>query len=704
MAETGTPEEWGAVPVAPPAPAVDGPEAWGAIPATPYPPQAPAPGPGYKPGVPSRPGKDAGLYAAFLSGFTSNDQEAVRMLADRLFPNEPLEKSLPRFSMDNGRVVYKGDDGELYDALPQSGLRNAGAKILHALPKSLPAVGGFGAGAVTAPLVLTGPGAAGTVAASVGGAAAGEVARQKLGDLLLGRASTGDIEWPEVAKQGIESGIGQAVGVGVNQLVTRHNVRDIAKFDPAKTAQAYDRAERVGVPITPAEATGLPSLAAQQKRLANIPATSDEMKQFIDARNQKVFDVWNGFLDNVSKAADAEEVGKLARGTAQNVIKGMRDNLQKEATPYYQAAFEKGDIPIWSPTLERLTGSPTVKSAMQGAVKVWQDNAIADGFGAMNPGAVVERGGILKFMNGELPAFPNLQFWDYTKRIIDNQIEAAINAGERSKARTLTRLVGQLRSELDVIGPSEYKTARGIWSTGSEEVTNALQSAMNIIAETKDTSILQAARHAFDPASRSPQMVAKLRNAIDGENPDAWQALKRLYLQDVTTDALRITEIGEVANPAGKIFKAFSNPRVAANMRVAMTPDEQDRFRELMAVFRRAASVPPTRSDTAWNQLINEAAESDARPIVAKVVRNINPATALNSLADWLTEKNLDKQASNVVQLVISGDKDAIAKMRELRQVSPGSKRGLLLLGHLISRGGGAAVENAVAEPNAAQE
>src|SRR6185503_6007060 len=118
------------------------------------------------------------------------------------------------------------------------------------------------------------------------------------------------------------------------------------------------------------------------------------------------------------------------------------------ANPLYTAAYEAGDNVVWTQGLERLSASPTVQNAMRGAVRVWQDNAIADGFGAMNPGALVE-GGNLKFLSGKVPAFPNLQFWDYTKRIIDDQIGEAVRAGKDQKARTLTRLVQVMRNEID---------------------------------------------------------------------------------------------------------------------------------------------------------------------------------------------------------------------------------------------------------------
>src|SRR6185369_10707327 len=106
---------------------------------------------------------------------------------------------------------------------------------------------------------------------------------------------------------------GQSIGVGLGGLATRGATSDIRKFDPGTTQQAYADANKVGIPITPAEATGLPSLAAQQKRLTNLTATSDKMREFTATRDRTIMDRWNGFLDIISRKGDAEDVGKMAR-------------------------------------------------------------------------------------------------------------------------------------------------------------------------------------------------------------------------------------------------------------------------------------------------------------------------------------------------------------------------------------------------------
>ena len=168
-------------------------------------------------------------------------------------------------------------------------------------------------------------------------------------------------------------------------------------------------------------------------------------------------------------------------GTKRTALQAISETMEQRknaAQPLYQQAYEDGEREIWSPTLERLSSSPSVRSAMQGAVRIWQDNAVADGFGAMNP-SMVDRGGLVRF-GGSVPVFPNLQFWDYTKRILDDKISAAKRAGQNQKVRTLTQLTSQIRQELDTQVPS-YHYARQAWA-GPSTYLDAIETGRNILA------------------------------------------------------------------------------------------------------------------------------------------------------------------------------------------------------------------------------
>lgn len=130
--------------------------------------------------------------------------------------------------------------------------------------------------------------------------------------------------------------------------------------------------------------------------------------------------------------------------------------------PAYHAAYRAGDKPIWSATLEQLSGSPMVLNAMKNAAVRGKDRAIADGYGAFKPGVTVTESGIVNFAKGPqgVPTYPNLQYWDYVKRELDDAARSLLEKGERDAGGVATRLARSLRDELDAIVPA-YSSARG---------------------------------------------------------------------------------------------------------------------------------------------------------------------------------------------------------------------------------------------------
>lgn len=162
-----------------------------------------------------------------------------------------------------------------------------------------------------------------------------------------------------------------------------------------------------------------------------------------------------------------------------------RDQLERTAKaangPAYRAAYAAGDREIWSPTLERIAGSPAVVDAMSGAVTSGKNRAIAEGHGAFNPGVIVENG-MIQFKKGKtgVPAYPNLQFWDYTKRELDGMAGKAARAGDKEAAGVYQTLSRQLREELDTIVP-EFGKARG-QAKQFFQADSALEAGENFVA------------------------------------------------------------------------------------------------------------------------------------------------------------------------------------------------------------------------------
>src|ERR1700692_2882609 len=126
----------------------------------------------------------------------------------------------------------------------------------------------------------------------------------------------------------------------------------------------------------------------------------------------------------------------------------------------YTKAYRDGDKGLWSPELKRLTSSPDVVAAMREASTKGKSRAVTEG-GGFNPGVTVDQSGNVTFARGQngVPTYPNLQFWDYAKRALDDAANSAKRGGRNEEASTLGALARQLRGELDRMVPS-YSSAR----------------------------------------------------------------------------------------------------------------------------------------------------------------------------------------------------------------------------------------------------
>jgi hypothetical protein len=127
----------------------------------------------------------------------------------------------------------------------------------------------------------------------------------------------------------------------------------------------------------------------------------------------------------------------------------------------YRRAYEAGSGSIGSPELERLASSNTVASAMKTAVAKAEDEAVIGGYGAMNPRVTFTPDGRVQFQRSPsgMPVFPDLQFWDLTRREIGDAAKEAARAGRDSEARRLGNFARGINKELDKLVP-EYAQAR----------------------------------------------------------------------------------------------------------------------------------------------------------------------------------------------------------------------------------------------------
>jgi hypothetical protein len=357
--------------------------------------------------------------------------------------------------------------------------------------------------------------------AGVGSAATGAMGRIGLGALgggigggLYGAGEAiGQGEgWPEIGTEGAKGaavgtvfgGAGAAGGNLAEKAYDTwsrlyHGVRDVDTEAGRQVVNALAKDyEKKGAPnLTPeekavgneagAERAVLDAGGENTRELARTAAnTSPTARAALEETVQPRFEQQSERISNYIR-----DKGAGGAHAADDVV-ALEQAARKANRPAYQRAYAAGNRDLWSDEIERLTSAPAVKQAMQDAANKWKDWQVVDGFGAMRPGATHGPGGMVNFTPGRsgVPAFPNIQLFDYTARNLADKAKAAGRAGETHLAAQYGSLERQLKAELDRQVP-EYKQARA-GAHAFFRADNALDSGRNFVMQ--NSNMRDAAR------------------------------------------------------------------------------------------------------------------------------------------------------------------------------------------------------------------
>lgn len=313
----------------------------------------------------------------------------------------------------------------------------------------------------------------------------------KIGELVARGGKTGVNTALEAWKK-LQKGAGNE-GVITEELLSHYTPKEMSR---ALSNQA--KGQNVGVPVTPAEASGNLIGSKHEGRLGTSPQGERNYYEFKlgqkDQEKEAISDVLNTITPSTENAS--EEVRKVA----QSIITGKEKALQRRARPFYEQA-EKQVIP--ANKLNQLTKDGNIESA-------WKD--------VLND----------KRFQSEIEGFdPNsIKVLDEAKKRLDGQIGAAKEAGEKNLARVLSNSRDKLVRALDKVSP-EYKKARSIYSEESPLIDLVRNRQIGKIAKLKDVDLKRVSGVIFDSAETDPKVLNRLRDEIHKANPDAWAKIVR---------------------------------------------------------------------------------------------------------------------------------------------------------------------------------
>lgn len=291
-------------------------------------------------------------------------------------------------------------------------------------------------------------------------------------------------------------------------------------------------------PLTPQQLSGIQTARAKAAGGQDLALTDtggqastsllrDATNVSDQAHNEAVNLVKPRYEQQTHRVLDWLQDNMGAGSESYEMLKGLKEEADAARSPAYKAAYAEGDKPLWTPRLEQLAGSPDVVDAMRAAARNGKSRAILEGMGAFNPGVSVSDTGIVTFNKGPtgVPTYPNLQFWDYTKRDLDAAAGRAFRQGDNEAGARLSQLSQQLRNELDTQVGS-YKRARGV------------------VAEFKGASdATEAGQNAYSSNNMSGAEISDLKKQM---NPSEQKLFEQGYLSSLQRDVKELPDSRDI--------------------------------------------------------------------------------------------------------------------------------------------------------------
>lgn len=634
------------------------------------------------------PDKSASLRATAIASLAANPEQRI--------PYYARERGLPesRFKTVGPKVAYQADDGQWYyeespNFLPRS-FTEAAQQVAGSVGGGIPTLAGTITGIASAPLMLAGPAGLGASMAATGGAAAGaEAVRQALADEYVSPAAPDRLK---ILSEGVQAGIGQGIGAGLNAWQQRYAVPELTRYAPGTATkiekQAGDleaKAKRFGIQLTPAESTNLSSLKAQQKMLGNIPQSADDMAAFYERRQaEQVAPAVGKFMDGISPQSSPAVAGAAVRDAAGDAIEAAYKERTAQVSPLYQKVVRIDNIvprqqTTPAGTILGASGKPMVSAGTTAKQPI--DDLLADKFFNRLVQGVKRN----PMYGMEQADDTSLAVLDQVKKNLDDMIGVAKRDGKRNTVRLLEQRRVDMLKILDKQFP-EYPVARAAFEAKSPAVEEVANSVLGILSKLKDTNTKRAAGVLFSDTSSSPQQIAIARKTLETRDPEAWQGIKRAWLQLNWSKAGQETVSGGSINQGAKWRQLLlGNETRRQHLQAALKPDEFKALQDLADVLEATGRVKPIGSDTAWNEEMKRLARDRSTPLWARSIGNtFSPQDWGRLVKEWASERALEKHSRDLVEII--QQPDARALLKELKVATPESARFRAGVGHLLTR------------------
>ena len=607
------------------------------------------------------------------AGFIDDPRKRAEYYARKRFPNLSPEEAMTRYGVgEDGKVFYQADDGKLYYEVPQEGLslpsilKRGAAGVADAVA----AAPGAATGIATAPLMLTGPaGMAASVSATGLAGAAGEAIRQGIGNVI----ADDPVSVADMGRTAVIDAATQGIGGGVAKFSERFAARDLGRMNRPQVADLERKATAEGIDLTPAQKTNLPSLKNQQRVLSGMDGSADVMESFYQKQAQQSDTAIGRLMRNLSANDSLEMAGQRVKGAAFDAMEDAAKQRAQAAGPIYQEAFKNtvGINPAAVPRAEAIMGRMP-RDVVREAMEI----AKIEGLDLGDPRS----------------SFKGMH---YLKLALDRKINAGPWEGvSGAKKNALLGLKEELVTALDEIsakdvgGRSLYKLAREIYAHNSPMVESVREGLTGVIAGLKDDKARNAVSMLLDPAKAGPLSMKRAKNLIQRQDPEAWQQVKRAYLEDLWQNASTQFATSNPAMAGAKYAaRVRGNPKQWEMLKEALEPKEFEALGNLLDVLEATGRGLRGNSETVEKAVTLRGMSREATGLagMAATVADAPGKVLQGELGAWIREVRLGNHAEKVAEIITSPQ--GMEKLRQLKKLSPRDARFIAGLNQLAGFG-----------------
>lgn len=618
----------------------------------------------------------AALDVATVAGLAGQTEDQIRIYGEHRFPKLSPEERRNRYGIQNGQVVYVGDDGQLHAELPfiegigemisASGwnktARNMGAHVGPAMPDIGSTIGGV----TTVPFFGGVPGA-------VAGGAGGEALRQGLSNWISGTEMDPLAIGAEGAVSGVAQGVGLLVARGMDKALASKAAKRMSQYIKQTGGSAMKAlmrtAEDFGIILTPAELSNSPFLRGVQKSLSGLPQSAQTMEDFYVNRAGQTAKINRDFFGSLSPIDSAERAGEMLGKTSADVVAAAKGARRAAGSPAYKEAFASGSSIDLKPIADMIDAElpmagPHLRASM---LKLKREIYGIGGTTPKQAGPTIE---------GSLEAVQNR-----VKETLDDMISAASRQGRGKAANRLSELKEAMLADLDARVP-KYAAARAQWGDLSRPVDAAEGSVLANFTGLTPKDWTKIPQRLF---AQGPEEIGRARRFAVAQpgGEDAWNAVLRSYLEGEFTKAGKIYA-SNIARPQataamqGPKFYAsvFGDATSYGKLKQAMAPDQFRTFNKIMNVLEATGRGLDVNSDTAFKQAFNHEIKRIASGPMSGRVFNANPLDVMRELREFYADAKTGRNIETLVRAFTS--KDGVAALNRATLSAPGSPRAII--------------------------